>query len=158
MRLLLPVLTAGLSVCVLASCNAFSPIPNEADINVNGSYTGRLVGQNNDSAVLDITIVEKDLAVTGTVKSRATGDSYTLTGTRSVYKASPVTLNATSNLGGGSACPGGFTERYGVQVTFYNVSKYSGAGGTGFVNHDICKSGQWERTELNSGQLELARK
>lgn len=158
MRSLLPVLTAGLSVCVLASCNAFSPIPGDADIDVNGNYTGRLIGQDNDSAILDITIVERDLAVTGTVRSRATGDSYTLTGTRSVYRASPVDLNATANLGSGSACPGGFTDRYGVQVTFYAASKYSGAGGTGTVNHEVCASGQWQRTELNSGRLELTRK
>lgn len=157
MRLLPSVLALGLSASLLSACNAFSPIPNDADIDVNGRYTGRLVGLDNDSALLDVTIVEKNLEVTGTVTSRVTGDSYTLTGTRSVYKASPVVVNATSTLGSGSACPGGFTERYGVQVTFYNASRYSGAGGSGFVNHDICVAGQWERSDVNSGQLELTR-
>ena len=157
MRLLPSVLALGLSATLLSACNAFSPIPNDADIDVNGKYTGRLVGLNNDSALLDVTIVEKDLSVTGTVRSRVTGDSYALTGTRSVYKASPVVVNATSNLGSGSACPGGFTDRYGVMVTFYNVSRHSGAGGSGFVNHDVCVAGQWERSDFNSGQLELTR-
>lgn len=158
MKPLPSVLALGLSACLLASCNAFSPIPNDADIDVNGDYVGRLVGANNDSAVLDIKIVEKDLAVTGTVKSRATGDSYTLTGSRSVYRASPVTLNATANLGSGSGCPGGFTEHYGVQVTFYNSSRYSGAGGTGSVTHTVCVAGQMQPSQINSGQLELTRK
>lgn len=150
-----PLLPLFALVCLLPACN-LSPIPNERNIDVNGSYTGRIVGPDNTSALLDVTIQEKNLQVTSTVHSRTTGESFTLSGTRSVYNASPVTVNVTSNLGSGSACSGGFTEQYSVNVTFY-ASKQDSA--SGYVTHNVCNatSKQFERSNVNSGGLELVR-
>ncbi len=140
---------------LLSACGGW-PVPNEPNININGSYTGRLVGYDNTSALLDVTIVEKDLRVTATVKSRETGETFTLSGTRSVYNASPVTVNATANLGSGSPCAGGVTEQYGVSLSFYPTKQSSG---TGYVTHQTCNktNQQFERNNFNSGSLELVR-
>lgn len=149
--LLVLALIAGLPAC------AWDPIPRQQDINVNGIYLGRIIGSNNQSALLDVTIVEKDRNVSATVTSQTTRETFTLTGTRSIYDASPVRVNATANIGSGSTCPGGFKETYAVDVSFYISRKDSG---TGYVTHALCNalSDNYERSEVNSGSLELVRK
>ncbi|ANE43011.1 hypothetical protein [Deinococcus puniceus] len=156
-RRLLPALL--LPALALASCN-YGSIPNEANIDISGDYVGRIVGSDGKSALLDVTVVEKDLRVTGTVKSRDTGETFNVVGTRSVYNASPVTADMTAELGSGSVCEGGFTNRYVIEATFIRGSRYSGAGATGYVNHSVCNAGSktYERVQFNSGSLELARK
>ncbi|THF71394.1 hypothetical protein E7T06_03395 [Deinococcus sp. Arct2-2] len=156
-RRLLPALL--LPTLALASCN-YGSIPNEANIDINGEYVGRIVGQDGKSALLDVTVVEKDLRVTGTVKSRDTGETFNAVGTRSVYDASPVTTDMTADLGSGSACEGGFTDKYVIRATFVRKSRYTGAGATGNVTHSVCNASTklYGYASFNSGSLELSRK
>jgi hypothetical protein len=150
----LALLALGLSGCY------YSPLPSEQPINVNGVYIGRLVGNSNDSAALDITLVEQDLAVTAVVKSRANAQTYILSGTRSVYTSSPVTVNITGTAGSGGACANGITDRYSVSATIRNGSG-SARGqiqGSGTVEHQTCVGGALVRSDIDSGQLELTKK
>ncbi|MFC6591467.1 hypothetical protein ACFP81_05195 [Deinococcus lacus] len=146
----------GLSL-VLASCS-FSPVPTEPNIDINGAFLGRLVNQQNETALLDISLVEKDLRVTATVKSRENGRTYTLSGTRSVYNASPVTVNLTAEEGSGSVCPGGLTDKFSVSVVFYASKR--GDSGNGYVNHLQCDttSGSYLSVQEDAGNLEVVRK
>lgn len=143
-------------VALLPAC-AWDPIPRGPNINVNGTYLGRIVGSNNQSALLDVTVVEKNLNVTATVTSRTTQETFTMLGTRSVYDASPVRVNVMTSLGSGSRCAGGVQERYGVDVSFYKDKKDVGLGN---VTHEVCNAstGQFEHSSVNSGALELTRK
>jgi hypothetical protein len=156
-RRLLPALL--LPTLALASCN-YGSIPNEANIDISGDYVGRIVGSDGKSALLDVTVVEQDLRVTGTVKSRDTGETFNLVGTRSVYDASPVTADMTSDLGSGSVCEGGFVNKYIVRAYFVRGSRSSGAGATGSITHLVCNATTkyYDYVPFNSGNLELARK
>lgn len=142
---------------LLSACSSWFPPVNGPNIDINGHYNGRLVGYDNKTALLDVTIVEKDLRVTTTVKSLENGQTFTLMGTRSVYDASPVAVNVTADLGSGSNCQGGFTDKYSVLVNFYTYKKDIG---NGTVNHTSCNAstGQFEQNSFNTGSLELARK
>lgn len=143
---------------LLPSCDwMVAPVPTGPNIDINGNYTGRLVGSDNKTALLDVTIVEKEMRVTATVKSLDNGQTFTLTGTRSVYNSSPVSVNVTADLGSGSVCTGGFTEKYSVSATFYTYKKDTGSG---YVNHLSCNAStrQYEQSSFNYGSLELARK
>lgn len=152
-------LTLLVGMLAVVGCTPAPAIPNAPDINVNGSYTARIVGLDSSSALLDVTIVEKNLAVTATVKSRDTGQVVTLTGTRSVYKASPVEMNLTQELGSGSPCERGSTERYAVNATFYAQSQNSGEGAKGSARHEVCDpaSGLFRPIAAGTGSLELVR-
>lgn len=156
-RRLLPALL--LPSLALASCG-WGAIPNDQNINISGNYVGRIVGQDGKSALLDVTVAEKDLRVTGTVKSRDTGEIFNLVGTRSVYDASPVTADLTADIGSGSVCEGGFTDKYIVRAYFVRGSRVSGAGATGSITHLICTAStkNYDYTPFNSGNLELAPK
>ncbi|UQN06963.1 hypothetical protein [Deinococcus sp. QL22] len=156
-RRLLPAL--WLPALALASCN-YGSISNEANIDISGEYVGRIVGSDGKSALLDVTVAEKDLRVTGTVKSRDTGETFNVVGTRSVYDASPVTADMTADLGSGSVCEGGFTDKYVIRATFIRGNRYTGAGATGYVTHSVCKAStkSYDYSAFNSGSLELSRK
>lgn len=151
--------TLLIGMLVLAGCTPTPSIPNGPDFNVNGSYTGRIVGLDGSSALLDVTITEQNLAVTATVKSRDTGQVVTLSGTRSVYKASPVEVNLTQELGTGSPCERGSTERYAVSATFYAQGQNSGEGARGSARHEVCDpaSGLFRSVAAGTGSLELVR-
>ncbi|GBF05335.1 hypothetical protein DAERI_040095 [Deinococcus aerius] len=153
----LPALALAVSVA-LSACGSL--LPDEPNIDISGSYVGRIVGSDGRSALLDVTVQEKDLRVTASVTSRDTGQSFTLTGTRSVYDASPVTVDTVAELGTGSACAGGFTERYQVRATFSRAGRTGSVGAQGYVNHQTCNAatGRYEDVTLNSGSLELTRR
>ncbi|MFC6617485.1 hypothetical protein [Deinococcus radiophilus] len=123
------------------------------DINVNGQYVGRVIGPDRSTALLDVSVVGKDLAVTATVKSRANGGTYVVKGSRSVYRSTPVQLNLVSEFGEGSC--GGFAHKYTAQVTFV---EYERGSAPGTVNRSTCQSGEWQPDQQNRGQLELTRK
>ncbi|GAA5514886.1 hypothetical protein Dcar01_03650 [Deinococcus carri] len=155
-RHLLPVLT--LTTALLASCGSY--LPDQPDIDVGGSYVGRIIGSEGRTALLDVTVQEKDLRVSATVTSRETGQSFTLVGTRSVYKSSPVTVDTLAELGSGSVCPGGFTERYQVRATFERAGRGGPVGARGAVLHQTCDAATslYQYDSANSGMLELTRR
>lgn len=150
-------LTVLVALPLLTSCNFFWPVPDDRNIDINGTYAGRLIGSDNRTALLDVTIQEKDQRVSVTVKSQETGATFTLSGTRSVYDASPVTVNVNADLGTGSVCAGGLTDRYKVNVIFYAAKRDSG---TGYVTHEVCNATtrNFENTNFNAGTLEITRK
>ncbi|EYB68183.1 hypothetical protein DEIPH_ctg025orf0013 [Deinococcus phoenicis] len=140
---------------LLAACG--SSLLEQPNIDLSGSYVGRIVGQDGRSALIDVAVQEKDLRVSAAMTSRETGQSFTLVGTRSVYKASPVTVNTLAELGSGSACPGGFTERYQVQAVFERAGRNGAVGARGYVAYQTCDAttGGYSPSALNSGTLEL---
>lgn len=150
---LIPLLTLGLSGCW------YSALPSQQNIDVNGTYLGRLASIDGSSALLDITLVETNLALSATVKNRANTQTYALTGTRSVYTNSPVNLSLTGSFGAGSACPGGYTDTYGVNATLqYGYGAASGkVQGNGFVTHKTCVGGVLTQSTTDSGSLELSK-
>ncbi len=153
----LPLALLGL----LASCGALRDgLPNGADIDVNGSYTGRIVGSDGRSILLDTTLVEQNERFTATVRSPDNGQVLTLQGTRSVHKASPVSVDVVQETGGGSACARGLTDRYQVDVTFYARSEYSSEGARGVAQHEVCDTASGTSVQITdgSGSLELVRK
>ncbi|WP_293911064.1 hypothetical protein [Deinococcus sp.] len=153
---LLPVLTLGLSGC----WGSYSSLPSQKEIDVNGNYDGRILGNSNASALLDITLVEKNRDITAVVKSGGNGQTYTLTGTRSVYNTSPVSVNLNGSFGSGSACPGGFAESYSVSARIeYGYDKAANQVlGSGSVERKTCVGGTLTRDTDNSGQIELTKK
>ncbi|WP_104990828.1 hypothetical protein [Deinococcus sp. NW-56] len=136
------------------------PIPNQPDLDLSGEYVGRLRGQNNQTGLLDISVKVSGYDVTASVFSRALKQSFQASGTRSIFRASPVTVNLVGQSGQGSACEGGFTELYQVNVTFVRASELSGEGGRGSIQRMICDSvtRQFRPDPQNSGELEVARK
>lgn len=149
-------LVSGLAAALLTSCGLWG-IPTQRNIDLNGTYSGRLIGPDNRTALLDVSIEEKDLRTKVSVKSLETGETFVLNGTRSVYDASPVTVNVNAEVGSGSNCRGGYTDLYRAEVTFY-ASKQD--GGRGYVYHDVCDAatGQFVSSALNAGNLEITRK
>ena len=146
-------LLAGASLTLLSGCNTYRPFGQGADIDINGEYVGRVIGNMQDSAVLDVTVLERDLAVTATIKSRANGQTYRLTGTRSVYRSTPVQVNLAGSFGVVQC--NGYAERYTAAVTFVEFERGSAEG---YMNHFTCVAGQWQGEYDNSGRLELTRK
>lgn len=155
----LPALAA---LCLLlAACSPEPPLPEEPDININGSYTGRIVSADQRSALLDVTLLERNLAVTANVTSRANGQTLVLTGTRSVYKASPVTANAVLEITApDSPCRENVRERYAVGMTFYAKTQSRDEGAKGFASHEVCdpETATFKAIPDGTGQLELVRK
>lgn len=155
-RHLLPALT--LTAALLASCGSY--LPDQPNIDIGGSYVGRIIGAEGRTALLDVTVQEKDLRVSAAVTSRDTGQTFTLVGTRSVYNASPVTVDTVAELGSGSVCPGGFTERYQVRATFERAGRSGPVGARGSVTHQTCDAATrlYQYDSVNSGTLELTRR
>lgn len=144
----------------LAAYNWIQPIPNQPDLDVGGEYVARLRGYNNQTALLDITVTASGYDVTATVYSRALKQMFKASGTRSIFRASPVTVSLLGTQGQGSPCEGGFTEMYQVDVTFVRASELSGEGGRGRIQRMICDplARQYRPDPVNSGELEVARK
>lgn len=158
MRTLLPVSAFCL---LLGACGYSPPLPEEPDIDINGTYLGRIVGPDQRSALLDVTLNEQNLTVTATVTSQATGQRVTLTGTRSVYRASPVTVNATSEVTApDSPCERRVTERYAVAVTFYAANGSRDEGARGSARHEVCDPATRLLRPVSdgTGELELIRR
>lgn len=157
MRRVLPAATLCL---VLGSCAFGPPLPEEPDIEIDGTYLGRIVGADQRSALLDVVLREEDLNVTATVTSRANGQTVTLTGTRSVYRASPVTVNVTQEITApDSPCVRRVTERYAVGVTFYAANSSRDEGALGYAHHEVCDRKTATLVVVNdgTGSLELIR-
>ncbi|RJF71929.1 hypothetical protein D3875_10505 [Deinococcus cavernae] len=135
-------------------------IPNGPDIDLGGSYVGRLVGYNNQSALLDIQLEVNGHEVTAALLNRTDRKIYRATGTRSVFPGSPVVVNLLGTSGQGSPCEGGAAEWYIVTATFVSASATTGAGGRGTVQRMICDplARQFRPDNLNSGSLEIVRK
>lgn len=136
------------------------PIPNQPDLDLNGEYIGRLRGYNNQTGLLDLTVKVSGYNMTATVFSRALKQTFEVSGTRSIFRASPVTVNLVGQSGRGSPCEGGFTETYQVTVTFVRASEASGEGGRGSFQRWVCDSlaRQFRPDPAASGELEVARK
>lgn len=159
MRVLPILLTLGLS---LVACSPAPPLPEEPDVDVNGVFAGRLVGSDHRSVLLDVTIVEKDRAVTATAVNAETGETLlALKGSRSPYRNSPVEINAvTERAEPGATCERGVAERFSVNLRFYSGSQARAEGAAGFVSHELCDAETRLFRPVNdgSGRLELVRK
>lgn len=158
MRVLPILLTLGLS---LVACSPAPPLPEDPDVDVNGVFSGRLVGADNRSVLLDVTIVEKDRAVTATAVNAETGETLlALKGSRSPYRNSPVGVNAVAErTEPGAPCERGVAERFSVDLNFYSRTGSRAEGATGSVSHEFCDAETRLFRPVNdgSGRLELVR-
>lgn len=154
--LLAPALAAA-----LVACTQSAPAPSTdptADFNISGTYVGRIVGDNGRSVLLDAEVREQDLNVTVRAKRRDTGEAYLLTGTRSVFASSPVQVDAVAELGSGSPCEGGFTDRLILRALFQKVPPGNVPAARGSLIHLKCNASErfYFPDYAQSGFLELS--
>lgn len=156
--LLAPALAAA-----LVACTQSAPAPSTdltADFDISGTYVGRVVSDNGHSTLLDADVREQNLNVTVRVKLRDTGETYLLTGTRSVFAFSPVQVDTATELGSGSPCEGGFTERLILRASFQRIAPNNVSTARGYLTHLRCNAseGFYLPDSTRSGFIELSRR
>ncbi len=125
--------------------------PGGPDIDINGAFLGRVADQGR-SALLDVTVQEKGDRVNATVYVQDTKETLRLSGTRSLSKTSPVTVDISKRTTDpASSCQGNFSEEYLVQAIFYDADHANG-----FVRRVGCLDGKAQ--VVDGGNLELVRK
>lgn len=153
---LAPALTAALVACTQPV--ATPPTDAAADYDISGTYVGRIVGDSGRSMLLDAEVREQTLNVTVRAKLRDTGETYVLTGTRSVFASSPVQVDAVAELGSGSVCEGGFTDRLILRAQFQKMPPTNVSTARGSLVHLKCNAGErfYFPDYAQSGFLELS--